>query len=494
MISEPQTASLFAREQFRMTRLQVYNWGTFSGLHDVPISERGFLFVGRSGAGKSTLLDAFSALLTPPRWIDFNAAAREADRSGRDRNLVTYIRGAWAEQKDGESGEIATRYLRSGTTWSALALSYQNALGQSVVLVQVFWLRGNANGSTDVKRHYLVMERTFDLRELEDFGQSNFDIRKLKQSFPEAFARDEFRPYCERFCRLLGIESEMALRLLHKTQSAKNLGDLNTFLRDFMLDKPETFEVADRLVSEFGELNAAHQAVVTAREQVQTLAPAREQHQRRDSLSLQRNGLDVMVIDKAIFPRDKVCAGWITPTVVKTLDIDLDDYGKQHILQPITGFKVGSLGSKFVQLNLIVILVSVPDGVVSRYGIISIVINLVYTCSRETVSADSASYPRRIVHALVGAGAERRKQSSFRLQIIFLGAGLGELRLLKSAVVGKRIVDTVFQRPLFCLRSQWCRRKEHSRHCVFYFSVHYLLLFSFFPVLFISESSLSVCI
>jgi uncharacterized protein YPO0396 len=275
-----------------MTRLQVFNWGTFSDLHDIPISQRGFLFVGRSGAGKSTLLDAFSALLVPPRWIDFNAAAREADRSGRDRNLVTYIRGAWAEQKDGESGEIATRYLRPGTTWSALALTYQNALGQTVVLAQVFWLRGNANGSTDVKRHYLVLERAFDLRELENFGQSNFDIRKLKQSFPEAFARDEFRPYCERVCRLLGIESEMALRLLHKTQSAKNLGDLNTFLRDFMLDKPETFEVADRLVSEFGELNAAHQAVVTAREQVQTLVPAREQHHRRESLVYQRNGLE----------------------------------------------------------------------------------------------------------------------------------------------------------------------------------------------------------
>ncbi|OSI14727.1 ATP-binding protein [Neisseria dentiae] len=289
-----QTAFLFTREQFRMAHLQVYNWGTFSGLHDIPISERGFLFVGRSGTGKSTLLDAFSALLTPPRWVDFNAAAREEDRSGRDRNLVTYIRGAWAEQKDGESGEIATRYLRTGTTWSALALTYQNALGQSVVLVQVFWLRGNANGSADVKRHYLVMQRAFDLRELEEFGQSNFDIRKLKQSFPDAFARDEFRPYGERFCRLLGIESEMALRLLHKTQSAKNLGDLNTFLRDFMLDKPDTFEVADRLVSEFGELNAAHQAVVTAREQVQTLAPAREQYQRRDSLMLQRNGREAL--------------------------------------------------------------------------------------------------------------------------------------------------------------------------------------------------------
>jgi uncharacterized protein YPO0396 len=297
MSPEPRAATLFSREQFRMSRLQIFNWGTFSGRHDIPVSERGFLFVGRSGAGKSTLLDAFSALLTPPRWVDFNAAAREADRSGRDRdrNLVTYIRGAWAAQKDGASGEIATRYLRPGATWSALALSYQNTLGQSVALVQVLWLRGNTNNNADVKRCHLILERPlerpFDLRELEDFGQSNFDIRKLKQSFPGAFIHDEFRPYCERFCRLLGIESDQALRLLHKTQSAKNLGDLNIFLRDFMLDKPETFTAADRLVSEFGELNAAHQAVVTARKQVQTLAPARQQHQRRDSLVLQRNGL-----------------------------------------------------------------------------------------------------------------------------------------------------------------------------------------------------------
>ena len=290
--SSPTPPLPFSREQFRMVRLQVYNWGTFSGLHDIPVNERGFLFVGRSGAGKSTLLDAFSALLVPPRWIDFNAAAREADRSGRDRNLVTYIRGAWAEQKDGTSGEIATRYLRPGTTWSALALTYRNPQGQHVVLVQVFWLRGNANGSTDVRRHYLILERPFDLHELEHFGQSNLDIRKLKQSLPEAFTRDEFRPYCERFCRLLGIGSDLALRLLHKTQSAKNLGDLNTFLRDFMLDRPETFGVADRLVGEFDELNAAHQAVVTARQQVQTLAPARDLHQRHGALLLQRSALD----------------------------------------------------------------------------------------------------------------------------------------------------------------------------------------------------------
>ena len=264
-----------AADQFRMRRLQVFHWGTFSGLHDIPIAERGFLFVGPSGAGKTTLLDAFSALLTPPRWTDFNAAAREADRTGRDRNLVSYVRGAWAEQKDDESGEIATRYLRTGTTWSALALTFANSAGNTVVLVQLFWLRGAANGAGDVRRHYLIFERPFDLKEMKDF---DLDVRKLKHAHPNVFARDEFRPYCERFMRLLGIETELALKLLHKTQSAKNLGDLNAFLRDFMLDRPETFDAAERLVGEFAELNAAHQAVVTAREQVQTLTPARQQH------------------------------------------------------------------------------------------------------------------------------------------------------------------------------------------------------------------------
>ncbi len=292
MTTPTSSGQLFAREQFRMTRLQVFNWGTFADLHDIPISERGFLIVGRSGAGKSTLLDAFSAILVPPKWVDFNAAAREAERSGRDRNLVSYVRGAWAAQSDATSGEYATRYLRPGTTWSAIALHYRNALGQDVVLVQLFWLRGNANGNTDVKRYYLVFERPFDLRELGDFGSNNFDIRKLKLAFPEAYARDEFRPYSERFCRLLGIDSDMALRLLHKTQSAKNLGDLNTFLRDFMLDKPETFDVAERLVNEFGELNAAHQAVVTAREQVQMLAPARQRYEDMRAIQASRNGLE----------------------------------------------------------------------------------------------------------------------------------------------------------------------------------------------------------
>ncbi len=68
---------------------------------------------------------------------------------------------------------------------------------------------------------------------------------------------------------------------------------------------------------------------------------------------LRGTGLDVLIIDKSRFPRDKVCAGWVTPAVFKTLQIDLDEYGKERVLQPITRFRTGMIGEA---------------GVVTEYG------------------------------------------------------------------------------------------------------------------------------
>lgn len=273
--SEPRPAEDDA--QFRLVRFQTFNWGTFSGLHDFAIPERGFLFVGPSGSGKSTILDAHAALLTPPKWVEFNVAAREADKHGKDRSLVSYLRGAWAQQTE-DNGEHAVQYLRRTTTWSAIAETYRNPAGRTVVLAQVLWLRGSSTAPADVKRTYLVLQRPFELRELEFLAKADFDVRRIKHSLPDAWVRDEFSAYQERFRSLLGIASERALRLLHKTQSAKNLGDLNVFLRDFMLDPPETFATADQLVVEFSELDEAHRAVVKDREQIGVLAPARDAH------------------------------------------------------------------------------------------------------------------------------------------------------------------------------------------------------------------------
>jgi flavin-dependent dehydrogenase len=59
---------------------------------------------------------------------------------------------------------------------------------------------------------------------------------------------------------------------------------------------------------------------------------------------LRQAGADVIVLDKAAFPRDKVCAGWITPQVVTDLGLDLDDYADGRTLQAIRGFRAGVIG------------------------------------------------------------------------------------------------------------------------------------------------------
>ena len=63
---------------------------------------------------------------------------------------------------------------------------------------------------------------------------------------------------------------------------------------------------------------------------------------------LRQARFDVIVVDKATFPRDKVCAGWITPQVIDDLNLDAQDYQQGRTFQPITGFRVGLIGHEEV--------------------------------------------------------------------------------------------------------------------------------------------------
>ncbi|MFC4308685.1 NAD(P)/FAD-dependent oxidoreductase [Steroidobacter flavus] len=76
--------------------------------------------------------------------------------------------------------------------------------------------------------------------------------------------------------------------------------------------------------------------------------------------ALTKAGLDVLIMDKSTFPRDKVCAGWITPQVVQELELDVDDYRQGRVLQPIDSFITG-MGE---QANA-----SVSYGKIVSYGI-----------------------------------------------------------------------------------------------------------------------------
>lgn len=71
-------------------------------------------------------------------------------------------------------------------------------------------------------------------------------------------------------------------------------------------------------------------------------------------------GCDVVVLDRQDFPRDKTCAGWVTPPVFECLEIDPDAYGRSRTLQQITRFRVGVIGRPPVDVDY---------GAVVSYGI-----------------------------------------------------------------------------------------------------------------------------
>lgn len=65
--------------------------------------------------------------------------------------------------------------------------------------------------------------------------------------------------------------------------------------------------------------------------------------------ALEDSGRRALLIDKQSFPRDKTCAGWVTPAVMASLDIDLDDYARGRTLQPIRRFRIGMMGQPAVE-------------------------------------------------------------------------------------------------------------------------------------------------
>ena len=71
--------------------------------------------------------------------------------------------------------------------------------------------------------------------------------------------------------------------------------------------------------------------------------------------------LKIAILDKKPFPRQKICAGWVTPEVMRVLNIDLEDYARGRVLQKITGFKISQLGQQQVESHY--------DGDPVSYGI-----------------------------------------------------------------------------------------------------------------------------
>ncbi|MEW1950058.1 ATP-binding protein [Pseudarthrobacter sp902506025] len=256
--------------QMRLALVQVVNWGTFHGAHTMHVDRNGTLLTGNSGVGKSTLFDAMLRVFDArPRSNE--AAAQRSGAVEDKRTTFTYMRGKVGDKAVGEGS--ASAFQRPGATWSAVALTFDNAAGTRVTVSALFDLPKNGTESS-VGRFYLIDNVPLDLEAVEGIADKRFTKGALETLFPHAQVFDVHKAFAERFRRLLGISSDQALPLLRVIQAGKGLGgSVNTFFRDQVLDAPATLAAADDVVEEFSNLMSIRQRLEDVRQQRDQLAP-----------------------------------------------------------------------------------------------------------------------------------------------------------------------------------------------------------------------------
>ncbi len=255
---------------FRLQRMELYNWGTFhNSVWQIDPNGNNSLLTGDIGSGKSTVVDALTTLLVPAQKITFNKAA---GAESKERNLNSYVRGAYKSEKSELTQRSKAVTLRDETSYTVLlAWFYNEDFKQGLTLAQVFWLK---EGNSNPERFYLTAEVPLTIK--ESFGNFGGDINKLKLRLrrrKKVTISPTFREYSTLFRRCFGLQSEQALDLFYQTVSMKSVGNLTDFVRIHMLEKTDTEAQLDLLLRGFDNLNRLHDAVLKARLQIEQLTP-----------------------------------------------------------------------------------------------------------------------------------------------------------------------------------------------------------------------------
>lgn len=263
--------------QFRLSQIQIINWGTFHGRHCMYVDRAGTLLTGHPGVGKSTLFDGIQHIFyAAPR---LNESAHEASNRKDRRTTFSYMRGRKIKTASG------VEYQRPSATWSAAALVFEDGLGRVVTIAALFDLPANGLEG-QVGKHYVIHDAELDTLALENHGSRRFSPSSLHAALPGAEAFDVHKTFAERFRRKLGIHNDKAFSLLRTLQNGKGLDKgVNRFFRYEVLDKPATLAAAAAAVEDFSHLSGIYRQLEDARGQRDALASVPELHEKLAELN-----------------------------------------------------------------------------------------------------------------------------------------------------------------------------------------------------------------
>ncbi len=264
--------------QFRLTRIQLVNWGPFHGYHVVDVHRDGTLVTGPSGAGKSTLLDAMICVLMD-RSVTFNAAAHDEAVGSRERTFYSYVRGKTGSRRDGGRGGSRAIYLRERATWSAVALTWSNLAGRTVTACRAMHMTADATSDPDITHALMLAEQDLDVRDLEPAVEQRLRQDAIRRAVPSVTTfGTEYGRYVARLSALVGIrgqdgDSAKAIRLLHKAQSSKGVHNIDDTFKRFVLDDSKVAARRDAAVEQFVSLRNGYEQMTRARDQIALLTP-----------------------------------------------------------------------------------------------------------------------------------------------------------------------------------------------------------------------------
>ncbi len=280
-------------EQFHLSRLQVINWGVFDGYHSIPFSVGGALIAGASGSGKSSLLDAISLGFLPFNRRNFNASGDNtaAGSSAGRRTVDKYVRGAWGQRSDGGTSRVM--YLRGdGTAWSAVAVTYASDSGRTVTGLVLKWLTGESRN--DSSSRFVLGDGDLDIEEVcNRWASGRFDAGVFKEDW--RFSTKVESQYLAQLYAAIGIRaSDAAQQLLGKAKSLKSVGGLEQFVREFMLDEPDSLARLPEALKQIDPLVEARELLAVAQKKRKILGDIEQIQQRYASESSDLGIIDLV--------------------------------------------------------------------------------------------------------------------------------------------------------------------------------------------------------
>lgn len=316
-------------EQFHLSRLQVINWGVFDGYHDIPFSEGGALIAGASGSGKSSLLDAISLGFLPFNRRNFNASGDNtaAGSSAGRRTVDKYVRGAWGQRSDGGTSRVM--YLRGdGTAWSAVAVTYSSDSGRTVTGLVLKWLTGESRN--DSSSRFVLGDGDFDIEDVcNRWAAGRFDTGVFKDNGWRFTTKVESQ-YLAQLYATIGIRaSDAAQQLLGKAKSLKSVGGLEQFVREFMLDEPESVTRLPEALKQIDPLVEARELLAVAQKKRKILGDIEKIQQRYASEST-----DLGIIDLVDLPMVRAYTDHVRvaqcPAQIEQLDTTIDQLDNEY--------------------------------------------------------------------------------------------------------------------------------------------------------------------